>query len=297
MDVRLLRQIIEIYADSIVSQLPKQREPLSAAKSLKQWKEPKQNEDGFKLSADDATILKLLKKHCPNKRASMYQRQSKLLISVPMEILSYSFSFLSFRELSVIQRVCLYFMNSSTKYSNLSHYHLNIDRRFATNAMSNQLNLNLLTHFKSICVTYAPKTVIASMYLIQMITKQNQTSLQTLTVDYRGIAAGGTGGVVLNHILNTSPSFPALHTICWRRRDNDSRTKHDRSYWWTFSRWQCRIRKLEYSALAKVMRQRVPHLHHLELKTKSYDMEGSILSLVDCTTLHSLHLSNHALLS
>eukprot|EP01083_Nonionella_stella_P071502 192081_1 len=297
LDVRLLRQIIELYADSIVTQLPKQYESLSASKTLTHWKESKQNDDEFKLSADDVTILKLLKKHCGNKRASMYQNQSKLLLSVPMEIMSYSFSFLSFSELSIIQRVCSYFMNASNKYSNLSHHHLNIGSRFVRNAISNQLNLNSLTHFKSICITYQSAHIRLFTYVIQKIITQSQTSLQSLTIDfsvsYSYRPDGMIGDVMLYLILNTVPLFPALHTIHWRRGDRDSCGRSGRGY----SSWRFRVHRFEYNALVKVMRQRIPRLLHLEIKTKSYDMEGTIKSIVDCATLNSLRLTNHSLLS
>eukprot|EP01084_Bolivina_argentea_P152096 265365_1 len=114
LDVKLLRQILEIYTDSIISPLRREYEAMSASKTLKHWKEGIPHEE--ELGENDIQILHLLTKHCGNKRASMYQNQSTLLRALPMEIMSYSFSFLSFQELSSIQRVCLYFMTSSRKY-------------------------------------------------------------------------------------------------------------------------------------------------------------------------------------
>eukprot|EP01083_Nonionella_stella_P033788 92469_1 len=292
LDVELLRQMIETYTAAIISRLPKEYEELSASNTLKHWQEPKRSDDE-QLSVKDVQILKLLKKHCSNKRESIYGDQSKLLVSVPMEILSYCFSFLSFRELSIIQPVCLCFVNSSTKYSKLSHHHLNIDHHFVWQAMTNQVNLNSLTHFKSILITHEWNKVTMFRHMIQLIITRSQTSLQSLTVClHRGLV----GEVILHLILTTVPVFPALHTIRWKRGDSHGRSdSHNRC--WSCGPWRFRIQRLSYDALVKVMRQRVPYLHHLEIMSKIYDMEGRIQSIVDCATLNSLHLTNNALLS
>eukprot|EP01083_Nonionella_stella_P260475 888099_1 len=297
LDVTLLKRMIEMYTESVLSQLPREYAPLSPSKTFKQWKEPKHN--GAELCTNDAQIFALLKQHCNNKRPSMYQQQSNLVHSVPMEIFAYSLSFLSFRQLSAIQRVCLYFMTSSRKYGNLSHYHLNIDRRFIDAVTSNQVNMDLLTHFKSIDITSVAR-VGAFKHMIQNIITHSQSSLQSLTVDcyYKSI-----NDVVLYLIFNAAPSFPALRTVHWKRCSEYPWRRVSvvtQSHPWAFV-----VRQFEWDALVKAMQKRIPQLRHLEITTMNDDqMEGVMQSIVDNSigsclynTLHSLYLTNNALFS
>eukprot|EP01084_Bolivina_argentea_P248598 415869_1 len=72
------------------------------------------------------------------------------LLSIPAQVLAYSFQFLSYKQLCKTQSVCVYFMYLNKQYPGLTHYYICLNRSFFTKAMRFQICLNNLSMFKRI---------------------------------------------------------------------------------------------------------------------------------------------------
>ncbi len=85
--------------------------------------------------------------------------ESKHILCISPQVLAYSFQYLSFKESSKIESVCSYFTYINRKYEALSHFYINLNHKFWTRVMRNQININRLIKFKHICIasTYEGK--------------------------------------------------------------------------------------------------------------------------------------------
>eukprot|EP01083_Nonionella_stella_P183534 663548_1 len=166
--------------------------------------------------------------------AKMQQHESQtkpqLISTIPPQILAYSFQYLSFRELCRIEKVCSYFTYLHRKYQNLSHYFINLDARFWTKAMRNQMNLAKLSQFKHIKITASYrgpwklpfKTKLFNLILNHVMSK-SITCLDTLEIDIPNKWMIGKTRTfnyhtftVLDHVLSTFDSF-SISKLIWTK--------------------------------------------------------------------------------
>eukprot|EP01083_Nonionella_stella_P035686 97328_1 len=170
-----------------------------------------------------------------NKRiiSNMQQHDTRdtpqLISSIPPQVLSYSFQYLSFTELCRIEATSSYFAYLHHKYQNLSHYFICLDAKFWHKSLRNQVNLNKLSQFKHIKVTscYRGGSDVARykatlyMHIVEYIITKSILCLDTLQIDIpSGYAVGGVyyyrHFTLLNHILGTFNSLP-ISRLIWNK--------------------------------------------------------------------------------
>eukprot|EP01084_Bolivina_argentea_P055500 101738_1 len=159
---------------------------------------------------------------------------SKHILGIPPQVLAYSFQYLSFKELSQIEHVCSYFTYLSRKFEGLSHFYINLNHKFWTRVMRNQININRLNKFKHICIqsTYEGQTNWEKSvrqraqlfnHILNYIINKSICCLDTLEIDVDPLTVHGwsNGFSALYHILSQFNSLP-INTLLWKR---DSFTK------------------------------------------------------------------------
>eukprot|EP01083_Nonionella_stella_P166390 556177_1 len=235
LDELCLKQILTTFINNHFNHSTNDHSPLTTTQTLHKWiatePEPKPNHPSKQ-------ILFAIDSYCTPKRFEnkMYQKQSELLAQMPVILTANTFSFLSFSELSRIETVCRYFLQSSRKYKAISHYHLDINVAFVNKAFSNQVDMQLLSHFKSINVSAAYLggwgcgVASGKLYrkILEWIAVHSQTSLQCLIIDIKNSYGSGCdyyvtragNSLVLDTIFKANGTFPVLETIEWAKVAN-----------------------------------------------------------------------------
>eukprot|EP01083_Nonionella_stella_P180917 646573_1 len=157
-----LQHLIKTYLQSVSAKYSIDENGLT----LKQYAEVISNTDKSDtqclLHPSDTEILRKINKKYGkkyNKRIMRIVQQNRSdnthLLSVPPQIMAYSFQYLSFKEVSAITPVCCYFTYLVHTFPSLCHYHIDLDRGFFVSAMRNRVHLPHLSHFKSIEIRVA----------------------------------------------------------------------------------------------------------------------------------------------
>eukprot|EP01084_Bolivina_argentea_P164813 286481_1 len=146
----------------------------------------------------DQKILHKLKRNFRNKKiVSQFQQnhnENKHLLSINCEALAYSFQFLSYKELCNIQTVSIYFTYLTKKYNGLTHYFINMDQTLLLSIMKNKIDLNQLSQFKHIEISYmylnkcaynkdSERQSILFKYILKTVISQSINQLHTLTIN------------------------------------------------------------------------------------------------------------------
>eukprot|EP01083_Nonionella_stella_P035687 97332_1 len=172
-----------------------------------------------------------------NKRiiANMQQHTSqtkpRLISFIPAQVLTYSFQYLSFRELCKIERVSSYFTYLHHAYRNLSHYFISLDARFWHKAMRNQINLTKLSQFKHIKIgacyrgpwhRFKYKNRLFE-HILSFVIYKSITCLDTLEIDVpkewmcgKEWTSSYGSFTVLNHILSSFNPLP-ISKLIWKK--------------------------------------------------------------------------------
>eukprot|EP01083_Nonionella_stella_P144462 451123_1 len=157
--ISALQHLIKTYLQSVSAQYSIDKNGLT----LRQYYQKISNSDTPSLlHPSDTEILRKMNKKYGNKYnkrimniVQQKQRDNLHLLSVPPQIVSYSFQYLSFKEVSTITPVCCHFAYLVHHFPALCHYHIDLNRRFFVSAMRNRVHLKHLSHFKSIEISAA----------------------------------------------------------------------------------------------------------------------------------------------
>ena len=154
--------------------------------------------------------------------------------NIPVYLLAYLFSFLSYNELCKLATVCSGFLFAKTKYSRLCHHHIELTHKFFVNIFRNQSHsINLpqhLSHFKYISIKssyhsseydYRQKNHSHIFnYIIDTIIFNSQDTLQKLEIDIPMNQHYGNiyydTKILLKYIMNKFNKLPALKQLYWR---------------------------------------------------------------------------------
>eukprot|EP01083_Nonionella_stella_P140522 431038_1 len=229
LDEMYLKQLLSTFVNNHFNYNSNDHSPLTTTNTLQKWMTTE-----FEPKPDDTSkqILFAIESYCSPKCSGnkMYQNQSELFGKMPVVLTAYAFSFLSFSELSRIETVCRYFFESSRKYKSISRYHLDINHHLIAKAFSNQVDMQLLSHFKSIKVSVAYLGGLncgvaqAKLYrkILEWISVHSQSSLQRLIVDVPlwMYPYNACNAMILDIVFKANHIFPMLETIEWEKVSN-----------------------------------------------------------------------------
>eukprot|EP01083_Nonionella_stella_P226058 803190_1 len=176
----------------------------------------KQTEDQWANEEPDNEKLEVIDRHIISKLNAKYatkyqkkviakttQQKNKTncnrhhVLSIPPQVLAYSFQFLSFKELCKIQHVCVHFMYLNKRYPALTHHYFALGTKFCQKAMRFKVRLSNLCFFKHIHINSLYCDVDSSFvysrnterrhklfkYLLKTIIMQSKSHLDTLAIN------------------------------------------------------------------------------------------------------------------
>eukprot|EP01083_Nonionella_stella_P047560 127317_1 len=198
-----LKHLIKTYLQSVSAQYSIDKNGLTHKQYVQKISETNDQNICSPLHQSDQEILHKINKTYGkkyNKRIMNIVQQKHAhnphLLSVTPQIVSYSFQYLSFKELSKITSVCCYFTYLVHNYPALCHYYVDLNQSFFLSAMRNRIHLQQLSHFKSLGISAAyfgssrmsyrtaqlHKWVLFKHILHRVIT-QSVSSLNTLKIN------------------------------------------------------------------------------------------------------------------
>eukprot|EP01083_Nonionella_stella_P157743 512468_1 len=169
---------------------------------------------------DKQIVAKLNAQYGGNMEPNNDECNPKHLLSIPQQVLAYSFQFLSFRELCQAQTVCVHFMYLNKQYPALTHYYLKIDTKFCQNAMRYRVCLSNLSSFKHVDIKtayYGMGTYCSAdkkrrsqlfQFLLRTIIRQSKSSLDVLSIHVPSLT-----GEVLNSTFECPPFSVLLYIM------------------------------------------------------------------------------------
>eukprot|EP01084_Bolivina_argentea_P156369 272520_1 len=160
------------------------------------------------------------------------------LLSIPPELLSYCFQYLSYSESCRLSTVCLCFVYIKTKYNGLSNYYIKLNKAFFHKVTTNKINLSNLIQFKHIEINYGchcftgynnltfkmSKNTKLFRYILHRIINQSKNNLNALTINVTKHysycwpirPASAQPFNVLLHIMNNFKTLPINKLILLR---------------------------------------------------------------------------------
>eukprot|EP01083_Nonionella_stella_P100250 282475_1 len=235
-----LKHLIKTYLQSVSAQYSIDKNGLTPKQYAQRISNIGRNTITSPLHQSDQEILRKMgkkygSKH--NKRIMHIVQQNHShnphLLSVTPHIVSYSFQYLSFKELCKITSVCCYFTYLVHNYPALCHYHIHLNRSFFLSAMCNRIHLKHLSHFKSIEISaaYFGSSQMARQsvprfrwtlfkHILHSIIRQSASNLKSLKINIKNSSGkhiyhppNGNGNVLLQ-ILNEHTTLP-ITTLKW----------------------------------------------------------------------------------
>ena len=151
--------------------------------------------------------------------------------NIPVYLLAYLFSFLSYNELCKLASVCSGFLFAKTKYSRLCHHHIVLSHKFFVNVFRNNIDLQQhLTHFRHITIKssyhsseydYRQKNNSQVFnYIIDTIIHNSSKTLEILEIDIPMNQHYGNiyydTKILLKYIMNRFTELKQLKRLYWR---------------------------------------------------------------------------------
>eukprot|EP01084_Bolivina_argentea_P277699 474207_1 len=205
------------------------------------------------------------------------------LLSIPAQVLAYSFQYLSYKNVCKIQHTCIYFTYLNKRYPALTHYYLRFDRTLFLNIVKHRTDLHFLSYFKHIAIKYVYYNLDSRYseyakkrhtelfkYILKTIITQNISGLQILEInviyDYEYLTNRARRELpqfnLLLHILNEFDGL-SLQKLIW----NDDIFKITNNY-----SMQQLITEIQTKLISKVN-----SLKHFEFGIDDYNlMQGNL---------------------
>ena len=179
------------------------------------------------LSPSDAAIFDKFHRYLETKHLHTQHAE----FTIPMELLAYTFSFLSYNELCACAPTCSFFLFTQTRFPKLAHHHVQLTHHLVVHYLKmmtqnpyQKLPLKYFHHIVINCAYHSGdsrQNKRADLY-DQFIESIIQTSLDTLETLHIAIPNNLRFGdanfdkkIILQHILNTFDTFPELRTLKW----------------------------------------------------------------------------------